>query len=181
LAVGSSPAEALPGDDVEYRILVVDDAGTVASPGVRWSYCNQPKPTNELNDVASACFGDNPTLSFLRQGHLADRDLAGDRLRAIWPRRAAPTDNSSGGGSSSSAQLTGRPTDPDSTDGYYQPVILQVTADQEQIPTLAETRITCGLAGSTGEQFEAFGKLTKSKRKSAAARRGLCPTRSTLR
>ncbi|HEX7453794.1 MAG TPA: hypothetical protein VF294_15990, partial [Polyangiaceae bacterium] len=58
LAIRSEPAEALPGDEVSYRILVVDEQGTVDSLRAEWTYCTQPKSTNELNDVATACFGD---------------------------------------------------------------------------------------------------------------------------
>jgi hypothetical protein len=165
LAVSASPAEALPGDDVKYRILVVDDKGAVAAPSVRWSYCTQPKPTNELNDVASACFGDDPNIIVpLGKGSSPTGTLPDDGCAQFGPDVPHPSDNSGdlGNGGGSASTSVGRPTDPDSTDGYYQPVILQVTADQQQIQSLAETRITCGLAGSTGEQFEAFNKATKS-------------------
>ncbi len=168
LAIGSSPAEALPGSDVTYKILVVDANGLLKSPNVSWSYCTQPKPTNELNDVATACF-ENSALSLplgfgvTPKGTLPINGCA--QFGPDVPQPASSPSSNSGMGASSSGsaihQTQGRPTDPDSTDGYYQPVILRVTAGADRIPTLGETRITCGLAGSTGEQFEAYNRATK--------------------
>ncbi len=169
LAIGSSPAEALPGTDVTYKILIVDANGLVKAPRVSWSYCTQPKPTNELNDVATACFGSSAVTLPLGAGLAPKGTLPINGCAQFGPdvpQPVANTDSDAGTGASSSNgtlhQTQGRPTDPDSTDGYYQPVILNVAAGGIHVPTLGETRITCGLAGSTGEQFEAYNRATKS-------------------
>jgi hypothetical protein len=160
LAVQSTPAEASPSDSVSYRILVVDEHGTIAKPEVSWSYCTQPKPTNELNDVATACFDGGDVVMPLGKGASPTGQMPINACAQFGPDVPEPSASSSGSGSAL-VQTQGRPTDPDSTGGYYQPVILQVTADQVEIPTLAETRITCGLAGSTSAQFEAYNDQTR--------------------
>ena len=170
LAIRSEPAETLPGNDVAYRILVVDDQGTVDSPRAKWTYCTQPKSTNELNDVATACFGsgavdtDGGTSIIVPFGSGVSPM---GKLPVTGCAQFGPDVPHPAGGTSVDAsgnavnQTQGRPTDADSTGGYYQPLILQVSADGAQIPTLGETRITCGLAGSTNEQFADYHARTK--------------------
>ena len=53
------------------------------------------------------------------------------------------------------------PTDPDSSGGFYQPVILSVRSGAENIKALAETRITCGLANGAGD-IDAYRRATKT-------------------
>jgi hypothetical protein len=176
LAIRSDPAEAPPGNDVSYRILVVDDQGPVNSPRAKWTYCTQPKSTNELNDVATACFGsgvvfepgpDGGTeasiLMPFGSGVSPTGKLPITGCAQFGPDVPHPT-GGTGLDSSGNAvnQTQGRPTDADSTGGYYQPLILQVNADGAQIPTLGETRITCGLAGSTTDQLRDYHARTKT-------------------
>ncbi|HEY0463099.1 MAG TPA: hypothetical protein VGC79_02770 [Polyangiaceae bacterium] len=163
LGIRSSPAEVLPGEDVSYQLLVGNVQGTVASPRADWSYCTQPKATNELNDVAPQCFGEGDFVIPFGTGTAPTGTLPVNACAQFGPDVPQP---SSGSGSDSSGnavtQTQGRPTDPDSTGGYYQPVILRVRTAGTEIPTLGETRITCGLAGSTGEQFEEYNQRTKT-------------------
>jgi len=152
LAVQSSPAEAAPSDKVSYRLLVVDATGTIQAPTARWSYCTQAKPVNELNDVSALCFGDTDVVQPFGMGGEPTGKVPVNACRQFGPdlpqtKPGAPQ---------------GRPTDPDSTGGYYQPVILHVDVDSEDVPTLGETRITCGLAGSTSEQFQDYKLRTKT-------------------
>ena len=163
LGIRSTPAEALPGDDVSYQLLVGGVDGSIASPEAHWSYCTQPKATNELNDVAPQCFGEGDFVIPFGEGVMPTGMLPANACAQFGPDVPQP---SSGSGADSSGnavtQTQGRPTDPDSTGGYYQPVILKVRTAGTQIPTLGETRITCGLAGSTGEQFEEYNARTKT-------------------
>jgi len=163
LGVRSNPAEALPGAPVAYQLLVGGVDGTVASPRAQWSYCTQPKATNELNDVAPECFGEGDFVVPFGVGSTPTGNLPVNACAQFGPDVPQP---SSGSGSDSSGnavtQTQGRPTDPDSTGGYYQPVILDVRTGGTQIPSLGETRITCGLAGSTGEQFRQYNERTKT-------------------
>ncbi|MEP7050723.1 MAG: hypothetical protein ABJB12_10235 [Pseudomonadota bacterium] len=175
LAVRSIPAEAPPKAAVAYRILVVDENGTVAKPQLDWQYCTQPKASNELNDVAAACFEASPDILLpLGSGTAPSGMMPINACAQFGPDVPQPQSHSggtagAGGGSnapsSSSSSATGaqgRPTDPDSTGGYYQPVILRVSADQTVVSAFAETRITCNLAGSTSEQFAAYTLTTRS-------------------
>jgi hypothetical protein len=146
LAVRSAPAEGAPKAAVAYSLLVVDESGPVTSPSVAWSYCSESKPTNELNDVASACFGTNDQVTLFGSGTSPSTKLPFDSCAQFGPDlpHVMP------------GQPQGRPADPDATGGYYQPVILHVTADATPIPTLGETRLTCGLANSTGDQAQEY-------------------------
>ena len=162
LGVRSNPAEVLPGKSVSYQLLVGGVDGTAASPHADWSYCTEPKATNELNDVAPQCFGEGDFVVPFGTGVAPTGTMPPNACAQFGPDVPQP---SSGSGSDSSGntilQTQGRPTDADSTGGYYQPVILDVQTGGTQIPTLAETRITCGLAGSTGAQFIEYNKRTK--------------------
>lgn len=163
LAVRSNPAEVVPGAAVSYQLLVGGVEGTVSSPRAKWSYCTQPKATNELNDVAPECFGEGDFVIPFGTGTTPTGMLPANACAQFGPDVPQP---SSGSGTDSSGnavtQTQGRPTDPDSTGGYYQPVILDVRTGGTQIPSFGETRITCGLSGSTGEQFQEYNERTKS-------------------
>ncbi|MEI9941153.1 MAG: hypothetical protein WDO69_28380 [Pseudomonadota bacterium] len=151
LGVQAMPAEAVPGASVSYRILVVDQNGTLDDPQVDWSYCTKSKPLNELNDVASECFGEGDFVEPFDSGSTAKGKLPKSGCSQFGPDipKTLP------------GQSPGRPTDPDSSGGFYQPVILDVHAGDEDISSLAETRITCGLANGAGD-IDAFRTATKT-------------------
>jgi len=150
LGVRATPAEAPPGASVSYRILVVDQQGNVDDPKVDWSYCTKSKPLNELNDVASECFGEGEFVVPIGSGSSVTGKLPKSGCAQFGPDipKTPP------------GQPPGRPTDPDSSGGFYQPVILAVHAGEESINSLSETRITCGLANGAGD-IEAYRKATK--------------------
>ena len=152
LAVQSSPAQVAPGKAVSYQILVVDSQGTVANPNVDWSFCTQAKPVDELNDVAQACFGTGDNVMPFATGASAKGKLPKTACRQFGPDLPVTLPG----------EPPARPTDADSTGGYYQPVILAVRDAHQTVPTLAETRITCGLASSTGAQFEDYQTRSKA-------------------
>jgi hypothetical protein len=163
LAIRSRPAEAAPGTETAYDILVVDERGTVPSLHATWSYCTQPKPTNELNDVAGACFGDGDVVIPFGTGVSPTGKLPVNACAQFGPDVPQPPAGEGTDASGNAVKQTqGRPTDPDSTGGYYQPLILQVTANGTGIPTLGETRVTCALAGGTGDQLKAYKQRTKT-------------------
>lgn len=161
LGIRSEPAEASPGASTSYRILVVDEQGPVPAPRASWSYCTQPKATNELNDVSPDCFGTGSAVLPFGTGDSPMGKLPPNACAQFGPDVPQPA-GGTGTDSSGNAvkQTQGRPTDPDSTGGYYQPVMVQVTASGATIPTFGETRITCALAGATGEQLAEYKKLT---------------------
>jgi hypothetical protein len=151
LGVRATPAEAPPGASVTYRSLVVNQEGTLDDPSIDWSYCTKSKPLNELNDVAAECFGEGDFVEPFDTGSMAKGKLPKSGCAQFGPDipKTAP------------GQPPGRPTDPDSSGGFYQPVILAVQAGDQSIKALAETRITCGLANGAGD-IDAFRKATKT-------------------
>jgi len=150
LGVRAFPAEGPPGASISYEVLVVDDKGNVEDPKVDWSYCTKAKPLNELNDVASECFGEGDFVEPIGSGTDVKGKLPKSGCAQFGPDipKTAP------------GQPPGRPTDPDSSGGFYQPVILSVHAGEEAISSLAETRLTCGLANGAGD-IDAYRKATK--------------------
>jgi len=150
LGVQAMPAEAPPGGAVSYRILVVDQQGVVDEPTVDWSYCTKSKPLNELNDVASECFGEGDFIVPIGSGSAVNGKLPKSSCAQFGPDIPKTL----------AGQPPGRPTDPDSSGGFYQPVILSVRQGAENIKALSETRITCGLANGAGD-IDAYRKATK--------------------
>jgi hypothetical protein len=141
LAVQATPAEAAPGNRVSYRLLVADQQGTVLRPEADWSFCTQAKPISELNDVAAECFGTGDFVQPFASGATASGVIPKNACRQFGPDIPQTL----------AGEPPGRPTDPDSSGGFYQPVIVSVQAGGETISTLAETRITCGLANGSGD------------------------------
>jgi hypothetical protein len=152
LAVQSTPAQVVPGMSASYQVLVVNSKGTVASPQVAWSFCTQAKPVNELNDVASTCFGTGDAVQPFAMGATATGTIPSIACRQFGPDIPVTTPG----------EPSARPTDADTTGGYYQPVILTVHNAEQTISTLAETRITCSLANSDGDQDTEYQAKTKT-------------------
>lgn len=153
LAIQSSPAQASPGDDVSYRALVASPGGTLGQLDIDWAYCTQPKPVDELNDISVECFvrrGDQVVP--LGTGPTAKGTIPDDACRQFGPDvpQAAV------------GQAAGRPTDPDATGGYYQPLRLFVPVPEAgELLALGSTRITCGLPDATRAQLEEYQKKTQ--------------------
>lgn len=148
LAVRSDPAEVKPGDGVHYSVLVATPNGSVTNAAIDFAYCTRPKPLKELNDVSTDCFyppEDAPDYVVeLGVGPDASGALPRDACRNFGSDVPAPQPG----------QPSGRPTDPDSTGGYYQPLRL-VLAD---IKSLGETRVSCDLPDATREVLVDFRK-----------------------
>src|SRR5260221_9472859 len=113
LAVRSDPAEAAPSTTIQYEALVGDATGTRHDVPIEWAYCTLPKPVSETNDINVACFGAGPFIKpFPTSGQVV-----------TWEIPSFP-DNSCNqfGPDLPNTQPQGRPPDPDSTGGYYQPI-----------------------------------------------------------
>lgn len=125
LAVRAEPPEALPGESVSYRALIVTPEGVAEGATVRWAFCAAPKPLTENNSVTAECLGD------------AVRPIEGTSESVM---ATTPTD---------ACQLFGpdtppgdlRPRDPDETGGFYQPVRLQALGET----AFTLERIRCNL------------------------------------
>jgi hypothetical protein len=145
LAVRSDPPEALPRGKVTYTVLYVDRSGPVAKPAIDWAFCDARKPLAELGPVNTKCLAPSGTwLSPLGTGSQVNGDIPSDACKNFGPDVPVPVMD----------QPPGRPVDADPTGGYFQPV--RVVAPGNAI-TLAETRLSCGLAGAPPDVAVDFG------------------------
>ncbi len=147
LAIRSDPAEAEGKDVVSYSALVVDSSGGTPSITVDWALCTARKPLKELEPVNPICtsrVGD--FLIPLGQGTTASGKVPSDACRLFGPEVPSPRPG----------EPFGRPTDPDPTGGYYQPVCaILVAADGDQ-PIIGSSRLSCGVAGASSTDATEF-------------------------
>lgn len=148
LAVRSEPAEAAAGAAISYRALVADPSGTLAGAAIDWAFCTLPRPVAEANDVAIACFRRSADWILpLGVGEAVAGKLPLNGCRQFGP------DVPEG----KPGEPAGRPTDPDATGGFYQPVRLILgDSDADYVLALGQTRLVCGLPGATREVLEDF-------------------------
>jgi hypothetical protein len=145
LGIQSVPAEAPPNTLLDFSVLIVDPSGPVLDRAVDWAYCTDGKPTNETNDVSSACLAPSgSSLKPLGVGPTASGTIPINACRQFGPD-VPQTD----GGS------FGRPADPDATGGFYQPVRLLVPDGSGSLVALGQVRVKCSL-GSSGAAFTEF-------------------------
>ncbi|MGA2450125.1 MAG: hypothetical protein ABTD50_15705 [Polyangiaceae bacterium] len=147
LAVQSQPAEAAPKAQVMLTALMADPTGTVTSAAIDWAFCNQPKPLAELGTVSPLCLQTQGAW-FTDVGNGVEVQCA---IPDIGCREFGPSVPVAQAG-----QPPGRPVDPDTTGGYYQPV--RLWAAQDGLIAIGETRLSCGLAGGTAAQSTQFAK-----------------------
>jgi hypothetical protein len=145
LAVRSEPAESAPLGDVTYTALYVGGSGSVPKPALSWSFCDARNPLANLGPVNTECL--QPTGSWfdpIGAGPTASGAVPSDACKNFGPDVPPPV----------MGQPPGRPVDPDATGGYFQPV--RLIAPGGAI-TLAETRLSCGVAGAPPTEQVAFG------------------------
>jgi hypothetical protein len=147
IAVRADLAEAGPSDTVKYASLVASPSGTVDAQSLLWSLCKLRKPVEENTPVSQACLTEDLPLS-----------AQGAQVSIRTPSAACvnfgPLAPPSGSG-------TLRPTDPDATGGYYQPIRLDLGAQH----ALFRERIHCDLAGASllmAQEFRASYTLNQN-------------------
>jgi hypothetical protein len=144
LAIKSEPAEEQPramSPTMQYTALVVDPIGPRDDVSLDWAFCTEPKPVNELNDVSQACFTREASfiLPLTSTGSAASGPLPGTGCRQFGPN---PPELEGG--------VLGRPADPDSTGGYYQPVRV-LSKGGDGVEAVGQTRLRCDVAGASPE------------------------------
>jgi hypothetical protein len=151
LGVKADPAETKPyvlSKDVNYTALVADANGTVNMLDIDWAYCILPTPVSELNDVSPLCFQpDGPQIiKFATRGVSTSATIPYEQGQNACNQFGPDIPVAPDGGE------PGRPADPDSTGGYFQPIrLLYVNAKGLFDFTLAQNRIRCNLPGATAE------------------------------
>ena len=147
LAVRAIPAEGEPLDPVTFDALVVDGAGTMATPPLSWSFCVARKPIAELGTVASACVtGESGALQPLGDFATVTSKLPSDACRNFGPEVPPPK----------KGEDPGRPVDPDSSGGYYQPLRVDLEGGTDALTTFASARLSCGVAGASSAESADF-------------------------
>jgi hypothetical protein len=144
LAVRADPAEAIPGATVKYSTLYVDGSGPIAEAPIDWAFCEARKPLAELGPVNTECLEASGSWFVpIGEGSPVSGTLPADGCSLFGPDVPPPVMN----------QPQGRPVDPDSTGGYYEPVRLLAS---DGTITLEQSRLSCGpggVASNIGVQF----------------------------
>jgi hypothetical protein len=138
IGVRADPAEAAPGDLVKYASLVASFSGAVDAQDLSWSLCGLRKPVAENTPVSQACLTSD--LPQLAQGAFASIQTPSSACENFGP--FAPPSRTG----------TLRPSDPDATGGYYQPLRLDLGAEQ----AIFRERLSCGLAGASLAMSQEF-------------------------
>ena len=143
LAIKSEPAEYVKVIDPntglaatsKFTALVATRAGTVTSASVDWTFCNEPKPLTELNDVSVRCVTSSEFSQPIGNGISVSATVPDDACRNFGPD--VPVDQSF------------RPADPDITGGYYQPLRALVQLSGGVVSSVGRYRLRCGLPGAS--------------------------------
>jgi hypothetical protein len=129
------------------KTLLVDPTGTADTATIDWAFCNQPKPLAELGTVSPLCLRTQGAwFTDVGDGIQTKGVLPSVACREFGP--AVPV--------AQAGQPSGRPVDPDTTGGYYQPV--RLWEPQSGLLAIGEARLLCGLAGGSSAQTTQFAK-----------------------
>jgi hypothetical protein len=137
LAVQAIPAEGAPGAGFALTALYVDANGPHDPSDIDWAICRLQKPLGEPGPINESCFVDaSPDLVSLGRGGLVHGSLPQDACQLFGP--------------DSPPALMGRPsprpTDPDTTGGFYLPIRTRSGDGQW---SAALERIACQPSGVT--------------------------------
>lgn len=143
LGVQATPAEGAPSASVAFTALIVDGNGPIPSAPIAWDFCNARNPLANLGPVSAECLQANdPNLVSIGTGPQASGVIPDIACRQFGPEVPESVGN----------ETPGRPVDPDSTGGYYQPVSLFIPTSPGLVTALYGMRISCGLAEGTSDQ-----------------------------
>lgn len=139
LAVRASPAEVEEGGALRLDALIA--ARDSLEPELEWVVCLAQKPLSELGPASRACLSSSdlpPEIGVrLGRGTSIETTIPEDACRVFGPERPEPK----------AGEPAGRPTDPDTSGGFYQPFIGWLDAEA----ALARVRLRCPLIGATRE------------------------------
>lgn len=146
LAVVAEPAEARPGQAVTFRPFVAVPEGQPVDP-MSWSFCQSPKPPADDNVVGRSCLLE-PGLPLAWDGSLAQGTLPTDACARFGPD-PPPGD--------------ARPRDPDTTGGFFQPVIVRAFGEA----WAHSQRVSCALPSAPADVARAFAASYRPNRNPA--------------
>jgi len=138
--VTAAPAEVAPGETVSLAARVVAPEGDVDAATVRWASCLARRPLTEQGPVATTCLDPTAKEVLVVHGEGASIDVTiDDEVCRRFGPEPPPTEP---------GEPAGRPTDPDATGGYYQPLQVWDQASDGP-PAIVLLRVDCGIAGAT--------------------------------
>ncbi len=148
LAVQTVPAEAAPGASFTLTPLYVDTNGATDPSAVDWAICLLQKPLGEPGPINPGCFVDrSSSLAELGTGGQVSGAVDASACELFGPDSPPPL----------AGQPSARPTDADSTGGYYLPVRIKTAPDPAGDPwSVALERVSCQPSGVTSAVFSAF-------------------------
>jgi hypothetical protein len=144
LAVQATPADAPLGATFAMRALYVDEHGPRDASALDWAMCLRQKPLGEPGPIDPGCFADAASgLVPLGSGASAQATIPPDACQLFGPDSPPP----------GPGQPSARPTDPDTTGGFYLPVRLK-TPEGDGYAALE--RLACQPSGVSPSTFLAF-------------------------
>jgi hypothetical protein len=152
LAVRSDPPEAAvapPDDVVTMTALYVDGNGAITSAPIDWAFCTARNPLANLGPVNPECLQASGSWFVpVGVGLQATGTIPANACRQFGPDVPQPMPG----------QPQGRPVDPDSTGGYYQPIRVLAPGTTGPSTTIGDTRLSCGLANAVGNVSVVFAE-----------------------
>jgi hypothetical protein len=153
LAVQIDPPETnpmAPATTATYKALFVGPSGDLPGAPITWAFCNAREPLAELGPVNNECLQSSGSW-FVPVGTgvdvVTDAGLPAAACNQFGPDVPMVLQG----------QTPGRPVDPDSTGGYYQPIRFVAPGTGAATIGVAEERIACGLSVGTPDQLGQFG------------------------
>ncbi len=144
LAVQASPAEGVVGAAFVLTALYVDDKGPRDPSTINWATCLRQKPLGEPGPIDPGCFVDTATdLVSLGTGVSVHGVIPPDACELFGPDSPPPEPG----------QPSARPTDPDTTGGFYLPIRVKTEGGKWSV---ALERIACQPSGLTQPVFVAY-------------------------
>jgi hypothetical protein len=144
LAVQATPAEAKLGEAFTMTALYVGAQGPANPSSLDWAICSLPKPLGDPGPINPGCFVDvSSGLTSLGSGGTVGGTIPEDACQLFGPDTPPPQPG----------QPSARPTDPDSTGGFYLPVRIESGSGQW---SAAPERLACSPSGLTQQVFTDF-------------------------
>jgi hypothetical protein len=149
LAIRSEPAEAAPGASVSYTALYVSPQGEELSDDLEWDECSSRKPLSVAGAVHPDCLaGKGEGITAIARGAQVEWSLDSEVCRTFGPTPPEPEPNA--------PPL--RAADPDTTGGFYQPVIVRYPSTGDVEAAVGVTRLSCGIGAATIEQTAEYNR-----------------------
>ena len=144
LAVQAVPPEAALGGAFAMTALYVGPGGPADASSIDWATCALQNPLGDPDPINPACFvASSPALSPLGTGGSVEATIPQNACELFGPESPPPMPG----------QPSARPTDPDTTGGFYLPIRVETGAAQW---SAALERIACQPSGVVQSVFTAF-------------------------